>query len=155
MLILLDIDGVMVPASSWKKPEFLQDGFPVFSNKSVQCLNKIISECNATILLTTSHKSIYSIDDWIKMFNFRGINVNKIERLSENVSNSTRKTEILNWFSEFNSNESFVILDDDKSLNGLPENLKEKLILTSSLVGLTEEHANDAIAILKNKIALV
>lgn len=27
MLILLDIDGVMVPANSWKRPEFLADGF--------------------------------------------------------------------------------------------------------------------------------
>ena len=53
MLILLDIDGVMVPANSWKKPEFLADGFAVFSTKSVQALNKIILETNAGILLTT------------------------------------------------------------------------------------------------------
>ena len=31
MLVLLDIDGVMVPANSWKKPEFMDDGFPMFN----------------------------------------------------------------------------------------------------------------------------
>ena len=31
MIILLDIDGVMVAGNSWKKPEFLSDGFPAFS----------------------------------------------------------------------------------------------------------------------------
>ena len=155
MLILLDIDGVMVPASSWKKPEFLHDGFPVFSFKSVQALNKIIAETNANILLTTSHKTSYLISDWIKMFNARGLNVNKIERLPENIQGLNRKLEISNWFSEFKSNENFVILDDDKSLNGLDETLKEKLILTSPLVGLTDDHANLAIEILKNKMTFV
>jgi hypothetical protein len=29
MLILLDIDGVWVPANSWKKPEFMDDVFPI------------------------------------------------------------------------------------------------------------------------------
>ena len=155
MLVLLDIDGVMVPASSWKKPEFLHDGFPIFSFKSVQALNKIITATNANILLTTSHKNRFSVDEWINIFKLRDININKIERLPENVTGLNRKLEISNWFSEFKSNENFVILDDDKSLNGLDETLKEKLILTSPLVGLTDDCANLAIEILKNKMTFV
>ena len=42
MIILLDIDGVMVPASNWKTPEFLNDGFPNFSPRAINSLNKII-----------------------------------------------------------------------------------------------------------------
>ena len=151
MLILLDIDGVMVPASAWKRPEFLNDGFPVFSNRATEALQKIISETSANLLLTTSHKSNYSISEWNAIFKLRGITVNKIERLEGNSLNTNRKDEILNWFSFTNSKEKFVIIDDDKSLNALPSNLKEKLVLTSPLVGLTMDMAFDAIAILKQE----
>lgn len=151
MLILLDIDGVMVPASAWKRPEFLNDGFPVFSNRATEALQKIISETSATLLLTTSHKSNYSISEWNAIFKLRGITVTKIERLEGNSLNTNRKDEILNWFSSTNSKEKFVIIDDDKSLNALPSNLKEKLVLTSPLVGLNMDMAFDAIAILKQE----
>lgn len=145
MLILLDIDGVMVPANSWKKPEFLNDGFPAFSSRATNALKEIISETSANILLTTSHKSKYSISEWFKIFELRGIHVNKIERLSENPSFVNRKEEILNWFNSKSDYEKFVIIDDDKSLNGLPFFLKEHLTLTSPLVGLTDELAKEAI----------
>lgn len=152
--MLLDIDGVMVPATSWKKPEFLQDGFSAFSNKAVLSINKIINQTSATILLSTSHKSKYSISEWQEIFKLRGIIVEKIESLPENILNLNRKQEILNWYENFSSNENFVILDDDKSLNGLPKNLKEKLVLTSPLVGLTNELAIEAIQILKQELIL-
>ena len=46
----------------------------------------------------------------------------------------------MNWLSNNNVVENFVIIDDDKSLNELPVSLKENLIQTSSHIGLTEEH---------------
>ena len=151
MLILLDIDGVMVPANSWKRPEFLNDGFSAFSMKSIDALKKIIFETDANILLTTSHKSKYNIPQWLEIFKLRGIDINRIDRLSDNYSNLNRKQEILDWYnSNQNLNEHFVILDDDKSLNALPNQLKEHLVLTSPLVGLTEELADNAISILNN-----
>ena len=48
MLIFLDIDGVMVPAKSWKSPELLDDGFPEFSSAATRVLNLIISENTKT-----------------------------------------------------------------------------------------------------------
>ena len=45
-------------------------------------------------------------------------------------------------------NEAFVIIDDDKFLNDLPSHIKMNLILTSPLVGLTDELADNAISIL-------
>jgi 16S rRNA C1402 (ribose-2'-O) methylase RsmI len=151
MLILLDIDGVMVPANSWKKPEFHDDGFPMFSVKSVHALQKIISETNATVLLTTSHKAKYSLSKWRDIFKSRGISVNGITRLTKNDINSNRKDEILNWYqSKHKPNEHFVIIDDDKLLNGLPNSIKENLVLTSSSVGLTDELADNAISILNH-----
>jgi len=147
MLILLDIDGVMVPANSWKKPEFLADGFPVFNSKSVKALQKIIAETDASLLLTSSHKSKYDISQWYNIFKSRGI-----DRLASNSLASSRTEEIMNWYMDKHiPNEGFVIIDDDKLLNGLPGDIKNNLVLTSPSVGLTEELAEDAISILKNR----
>jgi hypothetical protein len=151
MLILLDIDGVMVPANSWKRPEFHADGFPMFNSRSVSALQKIISETGASLLLTTSHKSNYNITQWRNIFKSRGIKAKHIHRLSSNSLQTSRKDEILNWYvAEHIPNEGFVIIDDDKLLNELPGDIKDKLVLTSPSVGLTEELAKNAISILKN-----
>ena len=96
MLILLDIDGVMVTGNSWKRPEFLNDGFPAFSNRASSALQKMISETSADILLTTSHKSNYSIDEWKNIFNLRGIKIRNIYSLPENKTYLSRKEEIMN-----------------------------------------------------------
>lgn len=150
MLILLDIDGVMVPANSWKRPEFHEDGFPAFTRKSVDALNRIISVTNAKVVLTTSHKSKYSLLQWKTMFKQRGIEVGAIKRLSKNISNQDRKSEILQWYSKLaTDHEDFVIIDDDKMLNGLPLSLKESLVLTSPSIGLTDELAETVITKLK------
>jgi hypothetical protein len=152
MLILLDIDGVMVPANSWKKPEFHEDGFPMFNSRSVSALQKIISETGASLLLTTSHKSKYNLTQWRNIFKSRGIKAKHIHRLSSNSLLSNRKDEILNWYTaEHIPNEEFVIIDDDKLLNELPVNIKNNLVLTSSSIGLTDELAENAISILKTK----
>jgi len=150
VLILLDIDGVMLPANSWSKPEILEDGFPMFNSRSIKALQRIITETNASLLLTTSHKSKYTVSQWRDIFKTRGIDAKKINRLSSNSLEITRKDEILNWYNTKHlSNEDFVILDDDKKLNDLPADIKNNLILTSASVGLTDELADNAISILK------
>uniref|UniRef100_UPI00404A0FBF HAD domain-containing protein n=1 Tax=Flavobacterium sp. TaxID=239 RepID=UPI00404A0FBF len=148
MLILLDIDGVMVPIKSWKAPAFLNDGFPAFSSMAVQSLQKIISATNADILLTTSHKSRYSIDEWKDIFKNRGLEVNQIYRMKENTSFLNRKDEIMNWVHATDELPNFIILDDDKSLNGLPSSIKSKLIQTDNFIGLTDELADEALKLI-------
>lgn len=135
MLIFLDIDGVMVPAKGWKSPELLNDGFPDFSSKAVRAFQDLISK-DTTVVLTTSHKSNYAIDDWKSIFRRSGINIEKIKTPDSNADNLSRKDEISNWFKANNINEPFVIIDDDKSLNFLPDFLKRNLILTVLLLAL-------------------
>jgi len=139
MLIFLDIDGVMVPAKSWKSPELLNDGFPAFSSKATNVLKRVISE-DDLVILTTSHKSNYTIKEWKQIFSNRGIEVKNLNKLQDNVSGFTRREEIVNWFNLNDTSEDFIIIDDDKSLNDLPEYIKSNLVLTGSLVGLTFEH---------------
>lgn len=139
MLLFLDIDGVMVPAKGWKSPELLNDGFPAFSTKATIALKQLISE-DDTIMLTTSHKANFSIEEWKSIFSNRGIHTNKIECLPANIDNLNRKDEIVNWFKVNNTEENFIIIDDDTSLNDLPDYLKAHLVQPSPLIGLTEEH---------------
>ncbi len=153
MLIFLDIDGVMVPAKSWKNPELLDDGFPAFSSKAVHVLQQLITN-DTTIMLTTSHKTSYTLTRWNEIFKTRGIEINTIKSLDENTNFLNRKDEVLNWFNLNNVSEKFVIIDDDKSLNALPDFLKTKLILTSPLIGLTESHLEEIKEILSQKLQI-
>ena len=150
MLILLDIDGVLVPANSWKKPAFMEDGFPVFNVKSAKALQRIISETDAGVLLTTSHKMKYKISEWRAILKSRGIDPKKLNKLTTDSLQTSRKDEILEWYQKKHvPNEEFVIIDDDKMLNSLPEDIKGNLVLTSSSVGLTDDLADEAISILR------
>lgn len=139
MLIFLDIDGVMVPTKSWERPELLNDGFPKFSSNAISVLQYIISD-DTTIMLTTSHKFRFSISEWINIFKKRTIEIKNIKTLKKSEIGISRKDEILNWFNSNQINEDFIIIDDDTSLNDLPSYLKDHLILTSSMIGLTESH---------------
>lgn len=147
MLFFLDIDGVMVPAKGWKSPELLNDGFPAFSSRAINALQSLISE-DVTIVLTTSHKANFSIEEWKNIFKNRGINIEMLKVLPENINNLSRKDEIVNWFNVNNDPEDFVIIDDDKSLNDLPDFLKKNLVQTSPHIGLTQEHLESIKSIL-------
>lgn len=150
MLILLDIDGVMVPASNWKRPEFEDDGFPRFSSRATNGLQKIISETGAGILLTTSHKSNYPIRKWRTIFSTRGLGNVNIQKLRTNTLQMDRKEELIRWWDRRNE-DHFVIIDDDKTLNSLPPApIKAKLVQPSATVGLNEELADTTIRILKS-----
>lgn len=153
MLILLDIDGVMVQAASWKKVESHPDGFYQFMPNAIANLREIISETGASIVLTTSHKSNYNLDEWKVIFQNRGIFA-KIAKLDDNIDLLSRKDEIVNWFMKNQDLDDFVILDDDKSLHDLPERIKEKVVFTQPLIGLKKEDATNAIEILNNSATL-
>lgn len=151
MLVLLDIDGVMVSAKSWSSPMTLEDGFSMFKPKATEALNSILNNTDATIVLTTSHKYKYSLNQWISIFRKRGININSIDRLSENTDNLNRLEEITQWYSLGNIDD-FVIIDDDKILNDLPPHLKSRLIQTKPMIGLNNSLVEDAVNILRTPL---
>lgn len=139
MLIFLDIDGVMVPAKSWKSPELLDDGFPAFSVSASLALRQLIAN-NVTVMLTTSHKSNFTIQQWQNIFKKRGIEIPLLKSLPDNKTMLSRKDELLRWFNQNPIDEEFLIIDDDSSLNDLPIELKKHLIQPSPYIGLSEDH---------------
>lgn len=136
MIILLDIDGVMIPAAGWKTPENLEDGFPMFNLKAVEALKNLLKK-DTEIVLTTSHKMRFTLTEWKAIFEKRGVKIETLSRLPSGSNALRRKDELLEWFNNHASERDFLIIDDDSSLYDLPENLKKRWIKTSPLVGLT------------------
>jgi hypothetical protein len=139
MLIFLDIDGVMVPAKGWARPELMRDGFAMFSSNATQALQQIVGESD-TVILTTSHKESYTHTEWLSLLSTRNIKVNKLKILPANTERLTRREEIERWCNLNPITEDVVILDDDSSLQNLPAYLKDRWIQTMPTIGLTTEH---------------
>ena len=154
MLLLLDIDGVLVPAKSWERPEQLNDGFSNFHPKAVMALNKVLTASGASIILTTSHRKSFSIDKWIQIFSTRGIHETTISILNLNSDRrfQTRALEIQDWYNFVGENENFVVIDDDTSLNDLPPRIKRRCVITKPYIGLDDAGADDAIRIFRGGI---
>ena len=151
MTILLDIDGVLVTTPPWRSAEILADGFMKFNNKAASNLQRLIVETNANIVLTTTHRINYPIDTWKDIFRLRGIFTNSISKLNDKSSIQTmsdRATEIKEWFDKDGDNHNFAIIDNDLSLNDLPVIIKDKWVMTKSLIGLDEEARLNALKIL-------
>lgn len=152
MKILLDIDGVLVTTPAWRSTEILADGFMKFNENAANNLQRLITKTDAEIILTTTHRITYSLDIWKDIFKERGILINSISKLSDKISVETmldRAGEIKEWFEINGDKNNFVIIDDDLSLNGLPEIIKDKCVMTKPLIGLDEEATIKALKILQ------
>lgn len=151
MKILLDIDGVMVTIPSWRLPELHADGFLKFNEQAAKNLASIIDQTNAEIVLTTTHRISYSLDQWVEIFRARGINPVSIAKINDAESLGAmfiRAVEIKNWVDKGDSDEKYVVLDDDLSINDLPSYIKDKCVLTKPMIGLDNEAMEKALEIL-------
>lgn len=104
---------------------------------------------NPTIILSSSHRDRFSISEWKEIFKNRGLNVMNLDRLAPIGPHGKRKDEILEWFDNHTESDTFVIIDDDATLNALPGHLKSHLVLTKPLIGLTLEHLPQVQAIVR------
>lgn len=141
MKIFLDIDGVMVHANPSRKLEFDNDGFYKFNKSAIVALQEIYNNSSNSgneVILSTSHRFRFSIVEWKRIFSSRGLKIKKISRIETCIDYKiSRKVEILNWISERNLDiNDIIIIDDDKSLNGLSKKLKKRLVLTNPYTGL-------------------
>ena len=157
MIILLDIDGVLVTTPSWKKVEQLEDGFMKFDEKATECLAELYEETNASIILTTTHRITYSIENWKKIFHKRGLyfeNISKINEKSKIEELTSRGNEIKEWVEKTGFEKNYVIIDDDLSINSLEKKIKDRVVFTKQSIGFDRNGKNKAIEILKNEIKI-
>jgi len=160
MIIFLDIDGVMVHANPHRRVELEEDGFYKFNEIAVRILQSTVYSTKDKIILSSSHRFKYNIDEWKEIFERRGLYFKFLNILEFGKSKSfidsnglriSRKTEIFTWIKTHKiKSEELVIIDDDKSLNDLPPKYKERLVLTNPYVGLNDQ--NDLKTVLKRKV---
>jgi hypothetical protein len=139
MKFILDIDGVLVHANPHRQVEMDTDGFYKFNPLAVKALNAVMNrEGDDELILSTSHRFRFSINQWRDIFQNRGIYINNISIIDLPLQyNHSRRSEIVKWIDSHQlRTEDIVIIDDDKSLNELPSYLKERLVLTNSYIGL-------------------
>ncbi|RPE08455.1 hypothetical protein EGT74_15525 [Chitinophaga lutea] len=170
--VLLDIDGVMVPASGWKPVELHPDGFYMFNRLAQKNLGRILMETGASVILTTTHRGRYKNDEWREVFRRRfqfAVNVQTIDDVYPKViarksfipqpgtvtciDSGSKKREhsrfcdVVGWLAMYGENR-YVIIDDDTSLDALPAAVKRRWVKTSPAIGLNDEAAEKALTIL-------
>ncbi|WP_394343527.1 HAD domain-containing protein [Hymenobacter metallilatus] len=59
-----------------------------------------------------------------------------------------RSEEIKAWVHQFGAAEDYVIIDDDLSINGLPNYIKNRWVMTKPMIGLNKEATSKVLSIL-------
>jgi hypothetical protein len=152
MTILLDIDGVLETTPNWRQVEILSDGFMKLNEKALENLAILYKRTNASIVLTTTHRINYDETKWKEIFKVRGLNFSTISKLNNKTEISQfldRGTEIKDWVEKKGKEQNYVIIDDDKSLNALPDYIKEHWVAIRPSVGFDKEALVKALQILK------
>ncbi len=145
MKLLLDFDGVLITTPSWRKVARLDDGFLAFKPQCAYNIAEVVTSYSAEIVLTTTHRIHYDNTTWQQLLENRGIITHKVSKINEvkhHFEIGNRCDEIMQWVEQqnnINNNTDFIIIDDDKSLNNLLPNIKNKWIQTDFMLGFTDE----------------
>jgi hypothetical protein len=149
-ILILDLDGVLITTPIWKADEIESDGYSKFNMNCVDNLNILLSQSNFEIWLSSTRRTVKTLIEFNKIFKKRNIESVIKGFLPEYQECKTRKDEITRFIDESEISD-FLIIDDDKSLNGLEKNHKEKLILTELQKGFDTEKLELAIGKIKKR----
>ena len=158
MVVLLDLDGVLVTTPPWRAVESEADGFMKFNQLAAKNLARLLDETQAAVVLTSTHRINYSVEEWKVLLNARGIAPSSVEKINDLATLDlmpARGLEIEAWVVQGGHNKNYVILDDDLSINGLSGEIKSRFVQTMPLIGLNEEATLKALAILYSNKASV
>ncbi len=142
-ILILDLDGVLITTPIWKSDEIHSDGYSDFNKSCVKNLNQLLDLKEFDIWLSSTRRTTKKITEFNLIFKNRGINNSIIGFLPEYPNCENRKEEILEFISEYKIVD-YLIIDDDKSLNGLDNAIKNKLILTELMNGFNSEKLMEA-----------
>jgi len=140
-LLILDLDGVLITTPPWKPNEIHQDGYSDFNVESVKNLNELLQFANFEIWLSSTRRTVKSLQEFNQIFKNRNIEGEIMGFLPIHKHRLSRREEI-DYFIEQNQLLDYLIIDDDKSLNALVD--KSKLVLTELLIGFNYEKLIEA-----------
>ena len=141
-MIFLDIDGVMNSKRNALRlqAEGVSDKLMrQFDPEAVQCLNRILNDTGAQIVISSTWRRLWSLDSLRSHFKEQG--VERPERIvgeTPTVFSGCRGREIELWLRDHDC-DGFLILDDDSDMTPF----MEKLVKTSFDNGLTATEANE------------
>ncbi len=148
-LLILDLDGVLITNPSWKADQIHSDGYSEFNESCVENLNQLLTFTEFDIWLSSTRRIVKTLTEFNLIFKNRGIKKDIIGFVPEYADCRNRKEEVLKFITEFNISD-FLIIDDDKSLNGLESEIKESLVLTELTKGFNSEKLKEANEKIKN-----
>jgi len=149
MHLILDLDGVLITNPSWKADRIHSDGYSEFNESCVENLNRLLTLAEFDIWLSSTRRTMKTLTEFNLIFKNRGIEKQIVGFLPEYANCRSRKEEVLNFITELKLTD-FLIIDDDKSLNGLDSGIKEKLILTELTKGFNSDKLKEAISKIKS-----
>lgn len=149
MHLILDLDGVLITNPTWKADRIDSDGYSEFNKSCIENLNGLLTLAEFNIWLSSTRRTVKTLTEFNLIFKNRGIKNEIVGFLPEYPNCVNRKEEVLEFIAEFKVSE-FLIIDDDKSLNGLESGIKEKLILTELTKGFNSEKLKEATEKIKN-----
>lgn len=133
-VLILDLDGVLITTSPWKADEIAEDGYSKFNPECVSNLNTLLSKANFEIWLSSTRRTVKSLEEFNSIFENREIQTSITGFLPEYAKAKSRREEIELFLNE-NDFDKYLILDDDKSLNDLTPDIKKNLVQTELLTG--------------------
>lgn len=144
--LILDLDGVLIITPPWKKDVMHKDGYSDFDANCINNLNQLLKVVDFEIWLSSTRRTHKTLEEFNSIFENRGVST-KIKGFLPNYSDCKSRKEEIEQFLLANKIADFIIIDDDKSLNGLQKEYKSKLIHTELLQGFTSEKLEEALAI--------
>ena len=148
-LLILDLDGVLITNPSWRADRIHSDGYSEFNKSCVENLNRLLTLFEFDIWLCSTRRTVKTLSEFNQIFKNRGIRNSIVGFLPEYQDCKTRKEEIEKFIMEFKVSD-FLIIDDDKSLNGLEIGIKKHLISTELMKGFNDEKLIEATETIKN-----
>lgn len=147
-ILLLDLDGVLITTPAWQANPLSSDGYATFNTQAVACLNELLNQAPFEIWLSSSRRKGKTLEEFQVIFEHRGIIQPIAGYLPLYPKDYSRKEEVQAFIPSLQG-QDFLIIDDDKSLNGLELAYKKRLVLTKYHQGFQKEQLELAITILK------
>lgn len=139
-IIFLDFDGVLNCYLHRYNDE-------TFSPSTCKNLNILLEKDPDLKIVVSSSWRMWGLDYVRKVLDKNGIDSKKVIDITGN-ENGNRGHQIQSWMDRNPSTTNFVILDDESDMG----NLINRLVKTSSFVGLTSADVDKAIEILKKPV---